>query len=84
MIADIPVPTIEVTRNVVLPRARTTSPVTMVGLRWWWGETEFECATYTPEIGPAGGKNNDHYEVMAMQHVLTEFVKWCNGRGGKE
>jgi hypothetical protein len=78
--SDIPTPTIEVTRNVRLPKFATEADtVSMYGLRWKVGEVEFGCSTYTPE--PAAQLiQNDHYEMMTIQHLLDEFVRWCNGR----
>jgi hypothetical protein len=75
----IPTPQIEVIRNVTLPYRNndTDTVVSMYGLRWTVNEVEFGCSTYTPET--TGVTNNDHYEMMTIQHLLDEFVRWANG-----
>jgi len=70
----IPTPKIEVTRHVRMPQ--TSQEVSMYALRWIANEVEFGCSTYTPET--PSNQNNDHYEMMTIQHLLDEFIKWVN------
>jgi len=70
----LPTPRIEVTRHVRLPNRRDTD-VSMFGLRWKDHEVEFGCATYTPEV--PSNQSNDHYEMMTIQHIIDEYIKWA-------
>ncbi len=76
---DIPTPEIEVTRNIQMPVTNGEHiEVSMYGLRWIANDIEYGCSTSfpTPTI------TSDRYELMAIQRLLNEFVKWVNKQDG--
>ena len=74
----VPTPILEILKPAWVPDGKGGhTNGTNLALRWWIDKEEFGVQTQVPqhETNPS-----EHYEAMAMQYLINEFVKWVNER----